>query len=470
MIAAIIGALATLMVVSSIVMTFRAAQTARTPQGAVGWVVFLLAAPFIAVPLYLVLGHHRFRGYLVARQESADVIHEVEAFSQRFAPAPDASGLSRTPFERLAGFSATRGNAGKLLIDGKASFDAIFAAIDRAQDYVLVQFYIIRDDGLGQRLAEHLIKAAERGVSVRVMVDAVGSYGLPDSYRDRLRAAGIAFPDRRAGKGPRFRFQINYRNHRKTVIVDGRTGFTGGLNVGDEYLGLDPDFGNWRDTHLRLQGPMVQQLQLIFAEDWHWATGEDMTTVLSWEPHLSPDDATGLIVATGPADPVESGSMMFFSAIAQAQTRVWIASPYFVPDLDISTALAHAAMRGVDVRLLVPDQIDHTMPWLAAFAYFDRVRDAGVKIYRYRDGFMHQKVLVADDTLAMIGTTNLDNRSFLLNFEQMALFFDADMAADTAAMLERDFDRSVLLDRSLSQQKLKIRLGAPLARLFSPLL
>ena len=470
MIAALIGLGATSIIVASFFLAFRAAQTARTPQGAVGWVVFLLSAPFLGVPLYLVLGHHRFKGYLVARKDSERVIQEVQEFSARFAPAPRDETLNRGPFERLAGFSATRGNSGALLIDGDESFDAIFETISNAETYVLIQFYILRDDAVGRKLADHLIAAAERGVSVRVMVDAVGSYSLPDAYRENLLSAGIAFPERRAGSGPRFRFQINYRNHRKTVIVDGRTGFTGGLNVGEEYLGLDPTFGNWRDTHLRIEGPMVQQLQLIFAEDWHWATGENMATALDWEPELVADDATGLIVATGPADPTESGSLMFFSAIAEARERIWIASPYFVPDLDVATALVHAAMRGVDVRILVPEVIDHRMPWLAAFAYFDRVRDAGVKIYRYQDGFMHQKVFVVDDALGAVGTANLDNRSFRLNFEQMALFFDADMAHRTAEMLRDDFTRSTLLEKRLSDQPIRIRYGAPLARLFAPLL
>lgn len=179
---------------------------------------------------------------------------------------------------------------------------------------------------------------------------------------------------------------------------------------------------------------------------------------------------TALIVATGPGDESETGSLMFFSAIAAAKKRVWIASPYFVPDLDVMAALKHAAMCGVDVRILIPDDIDHWMPWLAAFAYFDDIRAAGVKVYRYTEGFMHQKAFVIDNDLAAIGTTNLDNRSFRLNFEAMALFFDTRAAAAVDKMLEADFQRSYEMSRTIEQQSARIRYGAPVARLFAPLL
>jgi len=455
---------------TAIIFAFRAAATARTPQGAVGWVAFLLSLPFLAVPAYLFLGHHRFRGYRIARRDSEQVVVGIREFAaQQALPVRDGS-ISHTPFEKIAHMPAVRGNGADLLIDGEATFDAIFAAIDSAQSYVLIQFYIVNDDGLGRQLQAHLIAAAARGVHVRFMTDPVGSRGLPDSYRDAMRDAGIVVTDPRDVRGPKFRFQINYRNHRKTVIVDGQLGFIGGLNVGDEYLGLDPGFGPWRDTHLALRGPVVLQLQLIFFEDWHWRTDESILDDLNWSTEHDAEDMTALIVATGPGDETETGSLMFFSAIAAARNRVWIASPYFVPDLDVMAALKYAAMCGVDVRILVPDMTDHWMPWLAAFAYFDDIRAAGVKVFRYTGGFMHQKVILVDDGLAAVGTTNLDNRSFRLNFEAMALFFDPRAARAVAAMLEADFQRSYEMTTTIDQQNALIRYGAPVARLFAPLL
>ncbi len=452
------------------VFAVRAAQTARTSQGAVGWVVFLLSAPMLGVPLYLFLGHHRFRGYRIARQESERVVEGIKTFADFSKPDPERMRINPRPFEALAHLPVSRGNGAELLIDGEATFDAIFKAIDSARNYVLIQFYIVRDDELGRKIQDRLIAAVKRGVHVRFMTDAVGSYGLTSSYLETLRQAGIDVADPREQRGPNFRFQLNYRNHRKTVIIDGETGFIGGHNIGIEYLGENPRFGRWRDTHVKMTGHIVRQLQLIFTEDWHWARDEDLIDQLDWAGSESEQDMNALLVATGPGDDTETGAMMFFAAIAEAKERLWIASPYFVPDIDIMTALQHAALRGVDVRLLVPDVIDHRLPWLAAFAYFDEIRDCGVRVFRYTDGFMHQKVFVVDDTVAAVGTTNLDNRSFRLNFEAMALFFDPDAAQAVEAMLETDFASSYELTRHLMQQPAHIRFGAPIARLFAPIL
>nr|WP_321252846.1 cardiolipin synthase [uncultured Ruegeria sp.] len=456
--------------VTAVVFSIRAAQTARTPQGAVGWVVFLIATPMLAVPMYLFLGHHRFRGYRIARKESERVVEGIKTFADFSKPDRESMQINPRPFEALAHLPVSRGNGASLLIDGQATFDAIFEAIDAAKNYVLIQFYIVRDDTLGQQLKDRLVAAAERGVHVRFLTDSVGSYGLPTAYLESLQQAGIDVANPKERRGPKFRFQLNYRNHRKTVIIDGETGFIGGHNVGVEYLGQNPHFGHWRDTHVRITGHVVRQLQLIFTEDWHWAHEEDLIDHLDWAGSESDQDMNALLVATGPGDETETGAMMFFAAIAEAKERLWIASPYFVPDIDIMTALQHAALRGVDVRILVPDMIDHRLPWLAAFAYFDEIRDCGVRVFRYADGFMHQKVFVVDDTLAAVGTTNLDNRSFRLNFEAMALFFDARAAEAAASMLRTDFEKSYELTRTLQQQPAHIRFGAPLARLFAPIL
>ncbi|WP_420587046.1 cardiolipin synthase [Ruegeria sp.] len=466
----LVSALVFCLYVTAAVFAIRAAQTARTPQGAVGWVVFLISAPFFGVPLYLFLGHHRFRGYRIARKHSERVVEGIKSFADFSTPDPATMQINPRPFETLAHMPVSRGNGAELLVDGQATFDAIFEAIDAAQSYILIQFYIVRDDALGKQLQAKLIAAAKRGVTVRFMTDSVGSYGLPTAYLETLRAAGIEIANPRDRRGPQYRFQLNYRNHRKTVIIDGETGFIGGHNVGVEYLGQNSHFGHWRDTHIRMTGHIVRQLQLIFTEDWHWAHEEDLIDQLDWAGSESNQDMNALLVATGPGDDTETGAMMFFAAIAEAKERLWIASPYFVPDIDIMTALQHAALRGVDVRILVPEVVDHRLPWLAAFAYFDEIRDCGARVFCYTNGFMHQKVFVVDDTLAAVGTTNLDNRSFRLNFEAMALFFDQRAAGSVEEMLRADFEKSYELTRNLSDQRTYVRFGAPLARLFAPIL
>lgn len=453
----------------AVLFAWRAVRRARTPQGSVGWVVFLLALPVAAVPAYMVFGHHRLTGPILARRDSARTINALRDYA-RGSPPAHPPRVDPAPFEAAAQMPVFSGNALDLLIDGPAAFGAMFAAIDRARTYVLVQFYIIRDDDLGDELADRLLAARARGVEVYLAYDRIGSWGLDGAYVRRLAAAGVrvARPRRRRGTGTRLR--VNFRNHRKTVIVDGVTGFTGGLNVGDEYMGRDPSFGAWRDTHVALRGPVVAQLQVIFCEDWHYATGDDVSGQLLWQPERQPQDMTALIAATGPADRFDSGALLFFSAITAARRRVWIASPYFVPDIDTLAALKHAALRGVEVRLLLPDSVDHRLVWLAAFAFFDEIADLGVEVWRYTDGFMHQKVVLVDDTLAGVGTTNLDNRSFRLNFEAMALAFDGAFAREVEAMLAADFARAYRMTRRLSQQPLAVRLGAPVARLFAPIL
>ncbi|KIC25234.1 MULTISPECIES: cardiolipin synthase [unclassified Leisingera] len=447
-----------------------AARTARTPQGAIGWVVFLLAAPVLALPAYMIFGHHRFKGYWTAREAAEQAVIPKRNYTSAQSKDASALAVNTAPFEAIAGQNICRGNGVDLLVNGTETFKTIFEAIENAQDYILLQYYILRADNLGMQLQSRLIAAAERGVTVWFMTDSIGSRKLSQDYKHALVAAGINMIDPAVQRGPWHRLRINFRNHRKTVIVDGHTGFTGGLNVGNEYLGQNPEFGPWRDTHVRLVGPVVLQLQLSFAEDWHWRTQEPILDLLNWEPEPSPQNLPALIASTGPGDTTGNGSMLYFSAITAAQRRVWLASPYFVPDQDVFAALKHAGLRGIDVRVLLPETIDHHLPWLASFAFFDELREAGVRILRYQGGFMHQKCFVVDDTIAGIGTANLDNRSFRLNFETMALFFDQETAGKVANMLAKDFRNAKELAVGLGQQNQRIRLLAPMARLLAPVL
>lgn len=459
-----------LLFAAGIAIAFRAAATARTAQGAVAWVVFLLSAPWLAVPLWLVLGSYRFRGYYIARRHSEDVAGGIERYARAHAPKRDRPSEDFLAIEPIAQLPVVTGNAADVLVDGQQTFDAIFAAIDGARDYLLVQFYTIVDDALGRAFRDRLIAAAGRGVTVRLLYDQIGSHGLPRRYCNELRAAGVIVMEPRETRGPRTRIRINFRNHRKTVIADGTVGLLGGLNVADDYVGHGETFDTWRDTHLRLTGPVVSQLQLVFCEDWHWSMGETLFDDLNWQAGEAHENVDAVITATGPGDRQETGSLYFFALIGAAKRRIWITSPYFVPDTDILTALIHAAMRGVEVRILVPEGRDHWMPWLAAFAYFDEVTEAGVEIWRYQPGFMHQKVVLVDDRIAAIGTTNMDNRSFRLNFETSAVMFDSRVAAEVEAMLRHDFEKAERLTRKLQDQRAFIRLGAPVARLFAPLL
>lgn len=452
----------------AVVFAFRAMRSARTPQGAVAWVVFLIAAPYLAVVSYVFLGHRKHDGYVLARRSSARVLQGIEDARRRFPPK--TQNPEHRVFERIAAAPVLSGNGFEIMVNGDSTFSNIFSAIDAAESYILVQFYILRDDGIGAGLSERLISAAQRGVVVYMLYDSIGSARLSRRYLRRLRDGGIRILDSNALRGPSKRRQINFRNHRKSVIVDGREAIIGGLNIGDEYLGQDPKVGPWRDTACRLRGPIVSQLQLVFCEDWIWATDESLFETLHWEPGTDPTDMDGLLLASGPADEFETGTLYFCAMAHMAREKLWIASPYFVPEAEVLSALKLAAMRDVDVRILLPAKADHYATYLAAFAYYDEMREAGVKLFLYDEGFMHQKVAVVDQRLASIGTINLDSRSCRLNFEATALAFDPDMAKSVAEMLEIDFAHSTALETPLHAQPLWIRLFAPVARLFSPLL
>jgi cardiolipin synthase len=360
-------------------------------------------------------------------------------------------------------------NQVSLLIDGKATFEAIFEGIRTAKSIVLVQFFIIHDDQLGRQLQALLLEKAAEGVQVFVLYDRVGSHALPKAYSARLRAAGVQVHAFATRGGLLNRFQVNFRNHRKIVVVDGLLGFVGGHNVGDEYLGANPKLSPWRDTHVKLSGPVVACLQESFAEDWFWASRE-------LPPLILPDayDDNGVlcqVLASGPADAQETCSLFFVEAIHAATQRVWITTPYFIPDEAVSAALCLAVLRGVDVRILLPSRPDHKVVYAASSLFAFQAVKAGVRIFRYGPGFLHQKVVLVDDEITAIGSANMDNRSFRLNFEIMLLTVDHAFAKEVEAMLEADFalSRELTIEDSRQTNRL-LKVGMRVARLISPIL
>lgn len=444
----------------------------RTAQGTIAWAIALVSLPVAALPLYLTFGHHRFNGYVSARRAgNLDINHIAVALSRR---APDVRATFAAHhseiklLEKLAAMPFTRYNRADLLIDGEATFGAIFQGIEAAREYILVQFFIVNDDQLGREFQKRLVAKAKSGVAVHFLFDEVGSHNLPAAYLDTLRAAGIFTHSFKTTKGWLNRFRLNFRNHRKIIVVDGVIAFVGGLNVGDDYMGRSRRFGPWRDTHVRVEGPAVQCIQLAFLEDWYWATRTVPT--LNWEPRPAPTgDMPVLVLPTGPADEVETCTLFFILAINAARHRIWIASPYFVPDRQVISALQLAAMRGVDVRIILPEKPDHILVWLSSFSYVEETEPFGVKFFRYQPGFMHQKVMIVDHGVATIGTANFDNRSFRINFEITLLFGDDAFATEVRRMLVDDMRRCrEVTARELMEKPLWFKVAVKIARLMSP--
>jgi len=412
----------------------------RTSQGAIAWALALIMVPYVALPLYWVFGRDRFVGYVAAKRREGQKIESFRAALARAAldarSLPGADEMDYGVFSKLAQMPFTTGNTARLLIDGKETFDAIFAGIEAATRYVLIQFFIVHDDQIGRELQARLIAKAQKGIRIYFLYDQIGSHALPKHYLRKLRAAGIHVRPFLSSRDFHTRFQINFRNHRKAVVVDGREAYVGGLNVGDEYLGRSRRFGPWRDTFVAVTGPAAKGVQLSLVDDWHWATGE--VPELDWSVEVThPGGKAVLVLPTGPADPLDTCALFFVHAIDSAKRRIWITSPYFVPDLAILSALQLAVMRGVDVRIILPSLADHRVAYLAAFSYLKDTLPYGVKLYRYQGGFLHQKVLLVDDHLSSVATMNLDTRSFRLQFEIALLFADEPFAAAVEEMLQR---------------------------------
>ena len=455
-----------------------ALMTVRTSQGTWAWAFALLFFPMVTVPLYWVFGRRLFHGYKQTMKDAAEghadlvdtALLGVAAYRKPLVSEEFEYGAV---VEKLSRHRFTGGNDVELLVDGEATFDAIFAGIESATYYVLVQFFIIKEDELGEKLKQLLLKKAREGVRVFLLYDEIGSHKLKRrTYQNVLRAGGVEVTAFQTTQGKSNRFQVNFRNHRKIVVVDGREAYVGGHNVGDAYLGKSERFGRWRDTHVKVSGPAALSTQLSFLADWYWAKREVLD--LNWEIGAVSSYQQGMTVLslpTGPVGDIESGTLFFLNAINRARHRLWITSPYFVPDEPVSYALQLAALRGVDVRVMIPEKPDHKTVYLAGFSYLRDMEAAGVKMYRYQDGFLHQKVMLVDDHLGSVGTSNLDNRSLRLNFEVSMLVIDKGFCRDLEKMLEEDFRHCRRIDGSdYSEKSLPFRVAVRVARLMAPVL
>jgi cardiolipin synthase len=462
---------------------FHSLRNVRTSQAAVGWAVALVLLPIFTLPLYWIFARSRFQGYRDAlrmvdnrHQRSVHAVHH-----ELVAEAHEPRVRRQTALEQVADVLNTpisHGNEYKLLRDGDEFLAATLETIRTAKRYIYLCFYIVQDDDTGRRLSDALIERAAAGVKIRLLYDEVGCLRVSYAYMHRLIAAGIEVRSFNTRQGFVNRFQINFRNHRKLVVVDGEQSIVGGLNIGDAYIGESAGREQCRDSAVWMRGPVSRKVQAVFAGDYYWAARQDLSEADWGGPRtdsripLERLHSGAAVCATGPADARPRATMMFCAVAAAAKHRLWICTPYLVPDESTLTALHMAKSRGVHVRILIPYQAD---PWaadLAAFHYEWELYEAGIPVYRYQPAFMHQKCVLVDDTLALVGSTNLDNRSLYLNFELMMAIEDPYFVADVAAMLEADFQSATLSNTPDAPAKRWwfARLGTAVARLFSPIL
>ena len=462
-----------------LVSSVHAILNTRTAQGAIAWAVSLNTLPVITVPIYWVFGRSKFEGYVNALKNSSLFMEEKQQQAhEAFAPFVVAGPEDFPEYRAIRKLSLSpflNGNRVKLLIDGKATFDSMEAGIGRARSYILFQFYILRADESGTRFMDLLARKVSEGVEVHVLYDEIGSYDLPLKWIENYRQRGIRIIPFNTPRGKRNRFQVNFRNHRKIVVVDGYEAWLGGLNIGDEYLGKDRKLSPWRDTHLHIVGPAALVAQSIFWSDWYWAD-QSLLKHLHWQPEAAPGVKEGdgqdvLVLGSGPADELETASLFFTTVLNAARERVWIATPYFIPDEATQVSLRLALLRGVDVRILTPRLNDNWFVKEAANVYLSEFSLMGARIFFYERGFMHQKVVLVDDGLSLVGTVNFDNRSFRLNFEVTGAVADGEFAREVEAMLAEDFAHSTEVgEYDLNVRPFWERLKARGSVLLSPVL
>lgn len=364
-------------------------------------------------------------------------------------------------------------NEVEIFTDGKAKFASLFRDIEEATEFIHVQYYIIQKDNLGKHLLDLLTKKAKEGVKVRVLYDELGSRRINQKFLQELREAGGQAEAFFPSKYRLINIRLNYRNHRKLVIIDGKIGYVGGFNVGDEYLGLNPKFGYWRDTHLRIEGTAVYSIQTRFILDWNQASADhDIVYFPSLFPHLPSKGNVGIqIVTSGPDSEYEHIKNGYLKMITSARKSIYIQTPYFIPDSSVLDALRVASLSGVEVNVMIPNKPDHMFVYWATLSYIGEMLRAGAKVYQYSNGFVHAKTLVVDEEIASVGTANIDFRSFKLNFEVNAFIYDEAIAQ----RLSQDFREDMLVSELLTMEKYSerskwVRIKESISRLLSPIL
>ncbi|RDV22760.1 cardiolipin synthase [Parageobacillus toebii] len=474
----LLGGLSILIFCSVVFIAFVISLENRKPAHTIMWLVVLGSFPLIGFFFYLMFGRNYRKQRLFQKKAMLDEQTFLKFQGQReWAIEQMPIGEHQRPLLQLAhriGKSpVSLATETRVLTNGEETFSTIFEELEKATHHIHLEYYIVRHDEVGQKLKTILIEKAKKGVHVRFLYDAVGSWKLSKTYIQELRDAGVEMIPFSPVRLPFLSNTINFRNHRKIIVIDGTIGFVGGLNIGDEYLGKDKYFGFWRDTHLWIRGEAVRTLQLIFLQDWYYMTGKTLLTPEYLSPELVHYDGQGgvQLIAGGPDQKWEVIKHLYFAMITSAQRSIWIASPYFVPDEDILTALKIAALSGLDVRILAPKRPDKKIVFYASRSYFPELLEAGVKIYEYSKGFLHSKIMIVDGELASIGTANMDMRSFHLNFEVNAFLYHTDSTKKLVADFLEDLKEASPIDYETFQQRpLSIRVVESVSRLLSPLL
>ncbi|MEO8161471.1 MAG: cardiolipin synthase [Arenimonas sp.] len=470
-----LGALLTgLELVYAIVLATWVVMQKREPAATLAWVFSLLFLPYLGFFIFYFFGPRKIRRSESRRRGSYDAVRKAysPADAQATAESPHDLSVQLTRLVQFAtGMPLSTCTSIKLLVNGSPKYDAVIEDINAARKHVHMEYYIYAGDRTGTLIRDALDAALKRGVTVRLLMDGAGSFGTTDQFLKPLLDAGaelsIFHPVLRGV--PNLRPLLNFRSHRKIVVIDGRIGFTGGINVtDDENDRLNPD-SYFRDLHTRIEGEAVAWMQRIFLEDWHYASGKTPQGADLFPPEPAGKCAVQMI-PSGPDNSCEPIHRACLAGIHVADKRVWLSTPYFVPTSPALYAISSAAMRGLDVRVMIPKNSDSKLVDLAARSYYEPLLKAGVRVFEYQPRMLHSKVLIVDEAFAILGSANFDNRSFRTNFEMSMAVHEKDIVSELEKVWKQDESESMEVLKDRPRASFPRRLGEAVARLASPLL
>ena len=441
------------------------------PTKTLAWLLTIFTIPVGGILLYILLGRNRRKNKLLKLGKDHSPCHPNPSLPQLENVTDDYKKLMKL-IHKNCNFSVTNNNIVQPLKNGKITFESIFDALNKAENQIHLQYYIFEEGELADRLLRLFQEKIDRDVQIRMIYDGVGSFSLSKSYLKKLRAIGVEVYPFLPFKFGRFLRSVNYRNHRKIIVIDNQIAFTGGINISDKYLKGDRDLGNWHDMHLRIEGEAALHLNGVFASDWYLVCQKLIVPLsLSNELQSSVNGKLVQIVAGGPDDNFAVLEQAYFTIINGAKDYLYITNPYIIPGPAILQALQTAALSGVDVRLMISEKVDSKIVGWCVRSYFETLLKSGIKIYLFPDGFLHSKIIVSDDAISTIGTANLDDRSFEQNYEVNAIIYDEPLAK----LLRKDFIKDSGTSRLLPyEEHLKRPWGDKLkegfGKVFSPLL
>ena len=449
----------------------------KDPTTTWAWLLILLVLPGIGFIGYLMFGQNLSRQKIFKDKIISDEKKRMSSSKDSVIFSEHSGGERFSDIQKMnfnnSGAKYTTNNSVDVYTNGEDKFKQLIEDINNAKTYIHVEYYIFKKDILGKRIIDALTKKAEEGLEVRLLVDAMGSRRLTRKVLKKYINAGGKFSLFFPGILPHVNTRINYRNHRKIVVIDGVYGYVGGFNVGKEYINKDPEFGFWRDTHIRIKGDAVDDLNERFLLDWCYASCEEIADYSQYISDFKNDcgDVCMQIVTSGPDHKEEYIKNAYIKIINNAKKNVYLETPYFVPDAPVLEALRISALSGVDVRIIIPGKADHFFMKWAASSYIGELLEAGVKVYSYNNGFIHAKTIVSDSGVMSIGTANMDIRSFKLNFEVNAFIYDDRIAIDGEEQFRKDIEFSQEITKeTYNNRKLLLRIEESLIRLLSPIL